>query len=403
MKAFNYKGRSVAGAQVEGVVEANTSEEAVEKLREGGLIVESIKEAAPASGADLRLGGVRTRDKELSVMCNQFSIILQAGMPIVRTLELVGGQTSDKTLKAVLGEVASDVSAGYGLADSFAKHGKDLPSTFIESVRAGEASGTLEEVFARMGNYYERTAKAKSKARTALSHPAFICVLALLVIAVILVFAVPAFARTFESMHMELPAITQFLVNSSNWWATWFPLVLGIIVVALIVIQVAKKNVDFRESWSKLGLSIPVLGKIAESNGAHQYASTMSMMMAAGLPVTNAIDVTARSMSNAYMASSLASTQVDVEAGKQLSSSLAKTEAFPELVVEMTGIGEQTGSLEHTLDVMADYYANEVETTSTRALSLLEPIIIVVLAVVVCVILLAVYLPMFTMYGGMGA
>ncbi len=403
MKAFNYKGRSVTGAQVEGVVEANTSEEAVEKLREGGLIVESIKEASPPSGTDLRLAGARTRDKELSVMCNQFAIILQAGMPIVRTLELVAGQTSDKKLKTVLGEVASDVSAGYGLADSFSKHGQDLPSTFIESVRAGEASGTLEEVFSRMGSYYERTAKAKSKARTALIYPAFICVLAVVVIGIIMAFAVPAFARTFEAMNMELPGITKFLVASSTWWATWFPLVIGLIVFGLIAIQLAKKNASFRESLSRIGLSIPVLGKISESNGAHQYASTMSMMIAAGLPVTEAIDVTAKSMTNAYMAKSLASTQIDVEAGKQLSTSLAKTEAFPELVVEMTGIGEQTGSLEHTLDVMADYYANEVETTSTRALSLLEPIIIVVLAVVVCVILLAVYLPMFTMYGGMGA
>ena len=401
MKAFNYKGRSVSGAQVDGVVEANTAEEAIEKLREGGLIVESIKESSPASGVDLRLGGARTRDKALSVICNQFSIILQAGMPIVRTLELVAGQTADKKLKAVLGEVASDVSAGYSLADSFAKHGQDLPSTFIESVRAGEASGTLEEVFARMGTYYERTSKAKTKARTALIYPGFVCALAVVVIAIIMAFAVPVFARTFEAMNIELPAITQFLINSSKWWATWFPLVMALIVGAFIAIQLAKRNASFRENWSKLGLSIPVLGKISESNGAHQYASTMSMMMAAGLPVTDAIDVTSRSLSNAYMASQLASTQVDVEAGKSLASSLAKTEAFPELVVEMTGIGEQTGSLEHTLNVMADYYADEVETTSTRALSLLEPIIIVVLAVVVCVILLAVYLPMFTMYGGM--
>lgn len=402
MKAFNYKARSQAGAQVDGVIEANTSDEAIEKLRESGLIVEGISEVSPASGADLRLGYARTRDKELSVMCSQFSIILQAGMPIVRTLELVGNQTNDKRLKTVLSEVASDVSAGYGLADSFAKHGTDLPATFVESVRAGEASGTLEEVFARMGKYFERSAKAKSKAKSALIYPAFVCVLAVIVVAIIMTFAVPAFSRTFEAMNMELPAITRFLVNSSQWWAVWFPFVLLLIVVLLFGVQLAKRNASFRENWSRAGLAVPVLGKIAESNGAHQYASTMSMMMAAGLPVTDAIEVTAKSISNAHMASSLASTQVDVEAGKQLATSLAKTEAFPELVVEMTGIGEQTGSLEHTLDVMADYYADEVETTSTRALSLLEPIIIVVLAVVVCFILLAVYLPMFSMYGAMG-
>lgn len=403
MKAFNYKARTDSGAPIDGVIEANTSEEAVEKLRESGLIVESISRSTPASGTDLRLGGTRTRDKELSVMCNQFSIILQAGMPIVRSLELVAAQTADKKLKTVLTEVASDVSAGYGLADSFAKHGSDLPPTFIESVRAGESSGTLEQVFTKMGAYYDRSAKSKSKAKSALIYPIFVLVLAVLVIAVIMAFAVPAFARTFEAMRMELPGITQFLINSSNWWATWFPLVAVAILAIFIVIQLAKRNPNFRENWARLGLSVPVLGKIAEANGAHQYASTMSMMMSSGMPVTDAINVTARSMSNAYMASQLASTTMDVEAGKPLATSLGKTRAFPDLVVEMTGIGEQTGSLENTLDVMADYYANEVETTSTRALSLLEPIIIVVLATIVCGILLAVYLPMFTMYGGLGA
>ena len=400
MKAFNYKGRSVAGAQVDGVVEANTVEEAVEKLREGGLIVEKVEQAAEPSGMDLHLGSPRTRDRELSVVCNQFSIILQAGMPIVRTLELVAGQTSDKALKNVLTEVASDVSAGYGLADSFSKHGSDLPSTFVESVRAGEASGTLDQVFASLAAYYERSSKAKSKARSALIYLAFICGLAVVVVAIIMAYAVPVFARTFESMNLELPPITRFLINVSHWWGAYLPLVALAVVAIFIAIQLAKRNSSFRETWSRIGLSVPVLGKIAECNGAHQYSSTMSMMLAAGLPVTEAIDVTSRSMSNAHMASCLASTKMDVEAGKPLATGLAKTTAFPDLVVEMTGIGEQTGSLEHTLDVMADYYANEVETTSTRALTLIEPIIIIILAIVVCLILLAVYLPMFTMYGG---
>lgn len=399
MKAFNYKARTDTGAPIDGVIEANTSEEAVEKLRESGLIVEEVKQASAAGGADLRLGSSRTRDKELSVMCNQFAIILQAGMPIVRTLELVAGQTADKRLKNVLGEVASDVSAGYGLADSFAKHGSDLPSTFIESIRAGESSGTLEQVFSRMGAYYERTSKSKAKAKSALIYPAFVCGLAVVVVAVIMAFAVPAFARTFESLDIELPFITRLLIDSSNWWAAWFPIIVVIVAAALIAIQLGKRSPAFRETWSRLGLSVPVLGKINEANGAQQYASTMSMMMSAGMPVTDAINVTSRSMSNAYMASQLASTQMDVEAGKPLATSLGKTGAFPELVVEMTGIGEQTGSLENTLEVMADYYADEIDTTSTRALSLLEPIIIVVLAVLVCGILLAVYLPMFTMYG----
>ena len=240
-------------------------------------------------------------------------------------------------------------------------------------------------------------------------YPAFVIVIAVAVVAIIMIFAVPVFRETFASMGTELPAITQFVINCSDFWVNWWWLVLIIIILAVIGIKLGQRNERFRMAWSKLGIELPfghirtpVIGRVNLMNAASQYSGTMSVMMAAGLPIVKAVGVTARSMSNYYMGSSLASTIPDLEAGKPLATCVKAAGTLPDLAVEMTAVGEQTGSLESTMEVISEYYDNEVETATSRALSVLEPCIIVVLAVIVFVLLLSVYLPMFTMYGGIG-
>ncbi|MCH3943661.1 MAG: type II secretion system F family protein [Atopobiaceae bacterium] len=401
MKTFKYTARTDAGATVDGVVEANTQAEAVDSLKQEGLVVSTVEEASGAHDIDLRLGGKKTKEKSLAIMCNQFAIILEAGIPIVRALQLVSDQTEDKTLKVILSEVASEAAAGYGLADSFEKHGTNLPTTFVETVRAGEESGNLDVVFRRLSSYYEKVSRTKGKVKSAMIYPCFVMGVAVVVVAVIMVFAVPTFKTTFQSMGTQLPWITQFMIDSSDFWTNNFLIIAIIIAIAVLGVKALKRgNDDFRLKWSRLGTRVPVIGRIVRMSAAAQYAGTMSVMMEAGLTVAKAVGVTAKSINNEYMANALASTEPDLEAGKTLATSLAKTEAYPELVTEMTGVGEQTGSLEHTLEVLSEYYDNEVDVASARALSLLEPIIIIVLAVIVCGILLSVYLPMFSIYGG---
>lgn len=401
MRTFKYTARAETGTTVDGVVEALTQQEAIENLKGDGLIVSSISEQSGEHDVDLRIGGKKTKDKALAIMCNQFAIILQAGMPIVRTLQLVAEQCDDKTLKVILGKTADDVAAGYGLADSFEKYGSNLPVTFIESVRAGEASGNLDIVFRRLSDFYEKSSKTKERVKSAMIYPCFVLGIAVIVVAIIMVFAVPVFKTTFQSMGVELPWVTQFMIASSDFWTSYFFLVAGIIVAIVFAIKTLKRNnEDFRLKWSRMGTRIPVIGRINWMSGASQYAGTMSVMMEAGLSVVKAVETTANTISNYWMGYELMSTQAELEAGKPLASSLEKTGAFPELVTEMTGVGEQTGSLEHTLNVLSEYYDNEVETSTSRALSIMEPVIIVVLAVIVCTILLAVYLPVFSIEGG---
>ncbi len=403
MKTFSYTARALeGGGEITGVAEANTQSEALRQLRENGLIVTRISEVSDSQrDLDLRLGGRKTKEKVLSIICDQFAILLKAGLPITRTLELIANQTDDKTFAGVLKNTADDVAAGYSLADSLAKYGDNLPTTFIESIRAGEESGSLETVFRRLSTYYEKSSRTKAKVKSAMIYPTFVIIIAVIVVAIIMIFAVPVFKSTFDSLGEELPAVTQFVIVSSDFWVNWWWLVAIIIVAAVIAVKLAKRNEAFRLKWSELGINLPVLGRINLMSAASQYSGTMSVMMSAGLPIVKAVGVTARSMTNYYMGHSLENVLPDLEAGKTLATCLRAENTLPELAIEMTAVGEQTGSLENTMEVISEYYDNEVEMATSRAMSILEPMIIVVLACIVFVLLLSVYLPMFTMYGSM--
>lgn len=400
MKTFTYTARHQEFGDIhEGVQEANTKDEAIAQLKEQGLIVSKIEEVQTQHDLDLRIGSRHAKDESLAIMCNQFAIILRAGLPIVHTIRLISDQTEDKTLKKILKDVSDEVSAGHGLAASFEKYGNGLPTTFIETVRAGEDSGNLDTVFERLSSYYEKSAKSKNKVKSAMIYPTFVLVVAVVVVAVIMVFAVPTFKTTFESMNIELPLPTLIMIATSDFMVQWFLVIIAVIVACVVAVKVLKRQSEaFHLRWSEWGTKIPVVGKINVMNNAAQYASTMSIMMTAGLPIVQAVDITSKTLSNYFMAHALASTEPALESGKPLAESLSKTQAFPELVVEMTGVGEDTGTLEGTLEVIADYYDSEVEKNTSRAVSLLEPITIVILAGIVVMVLLAVYLPMFSLY-----
>jgi len=400
MRAFKYVARSPYGAVVDGIIEANTEADAVAQLKDDGYIVSSIEASGGDLDIDLKLGGKKTKEKTLSVMCNQFAIILEAGLPIVRTLELVAGQTEDKTLKEIISNVANDVAAGYEVASSFEKHGSNLPTTFIESVRAGENSGNLTLVFKRLADFYRKQAETKGKVASAMVYPMFILGVAVVVVAIIMIFAVPTFKSTFESMGGELPLPTQMLIGLSDFMVAYWWIIALIIGLVYATIQLLKRQSEpFHLRWSQLGTKIPVLGTLTTMSAASQYASTMAVMMTAGLSAAQSVEVTSHTIENYYMGVQLGSIVPDLEAGQPISETLAKTETFPKLVTEMTGVGEQTGELEHTLEVVSEYYDFEVQEATARAIGMLEPITIVLLAGIVCLILLAVYLPMFSIYG----
>jgi type IV pilus assembly protein PilC len=403
MQTFKYKAVSRDGAKVTGIVEAFDEYAAVTKVRETCSVVTSIdrvQNRTTQEKKELVLGKIS--EKSLAVMCSQFSIILSAGLPIVRAVELIADQTSDRALRRILKEAAGDVAAGFGLAQSFESKGKNLPTTFIETVRSGEESGTLEESFKRLHAYYDKSYKTRGKVKSAMVYPVFTIVVAVIVVAIIMVVAVPTFTSSFASMGVELPGVTKALIALSDFFVHWWLLLAVIISGGILGWKLWGRTEKGRLWQHRRQLDIPVLGKLAEMKAASQFANTMSTLLSAGLSMVKAVNVTAKIMDNYWIGTELSRQLPKLEEGRTLGSCLKAAGVLPALLVEMTAVGEETGTMESTLDVVGSYYDNETEMASQKALSLLEPVVICFLAGIVCFILLSVYLPMFSLYGNIG-
>ena len=401
MTTYKYKGVSADGAKISGVIRAYDEFEAVSQLRETCSVVTRI-EAVPEEQADR--GTIRRpiKDKELSILCSQFAIILTSGMPIVRCVEMVAAQARTRQLRQLLSRVAEDVSGGYGLAQSFSNAGAAFPVTFIETLRAGEQAGTLEVCFDRLHKYYDRSAKTHAKLVSALTYPALVLVVAAIVFLIIMTVAVPMFTSVFRQMGSELPGVTRALIAVSDFFQHfWWILVLAVLAVWAVRLLL-RRSEQGRLFLAAGKLQRSPLRRIHQMNAAAQFASTMATMLAAGLPVIRSLEVTSGVISNYLFADAVRRVRQGVEQGRGLAECMAADPIFPRLLTEMTGVGERSGDLEQTLTVIGDYFENEVSVTTQRLLSLLEPAITIALAFITVILLLAVYLPMFTMYGGIG-
>lgn len=401
---FKYKAQSPGGQAVTGVIEAYDEFDAVARVKEQYPIVLSVKQTQEQKDniftRDL-FANRPIKEKHLALICSQFSIILGAGLPMVRSVELVAEQTADKKLKSILLQVAGDVAAGNSLADSFERKGTILPTTFIETVRAGEETGTLDEAFHKLFIYFDKSAKTREKVTSALIYPAFLVIIAAVVIAVLMVTAIPMFARQFSDMGLELPLLTRILIGTSNFMTQYWMVLLGVIVGIVAALKIWSKTPKGMTFFATLRLKAPLIGPVERMNAASQFANTMATILAAGMPMTRTLEIVARVIDNYVVGLAVRDMVSQVESGFHLGDSMRGCRFLPDLLIEMTGVGEETGSLENTLTVIGDYYDNEVSLAVSRSLSMLEPAIIVVMAVFVVIIVLGFYLPMFTMYGNM--
>jgi len=402
LQTYKYKAISKDGAAVSGVVQAFDEYTAVTKIKETCTVVTKISEVQGKTRErrELTLGGFS--EKSLAVMCSQFSIILGAGLPIVRAVELIAEQTADKELKRILTETAEDVGAGFGLAQSLQNKGRNLPPTFIETVRSGEESGTLDVAFQRLHAYYDKAYKVKGKVKAAMTYPLFTLVVAVVVVIIIMVVAVPAFTTSFATMGVELPSVTLALIAISRFFTKFWALLAALAAGGVIAYKFYSRTEKGRTAHFRNRLKLPALGKIDLMRAASQFAHTMSTLLAAGLPMLRAVSVTGKILDNYWIGSEISKQIPKLEEGKTLNVCLRTAAVLPDLLVEMAGVGEETGTLESTLDIIGSYYDNEVELATQRALSLLEPIVICALAGIVVFILLSVYLPMFSLYGSIG-
>lgn len=336
------------------------------------------------------------------MVCSQFAIILRTGLPVVRAVELIHEQTGDRRIKTLLKDVAEDVAAGYGLAASLENKGKKLlPTTFIETVRAGEESGTLPESFEKLKVYYSRSAQVKSKAASAMIYPLFLVALAAVVIAIVMGFAMPTFVSVFESFDMELPGLTLAIIAMSKFFSKWWWIIAMLILAAVIGLRLYINSEKGALNTSKLLLKLPALGRVNSMKAASQFANTLSTLLAAGIPLIRSVEIAARVLDNRYIGRQLGAIVPYLEEGRSLGEQLRTGKLFPAMLCEMTAMGEDTGSLESTLDTVGAYYDMETETASNRALSMLQPAITLVMGIFIGILVLGLYLPMFNIYAGM--
>lgn len=404
MNTYRYKARNAAGKTVNGIINAPDEFSAVQKVRQTApviLEIEPVKAEGEKSGLlSLDIGGKpKVKGDSLAMMCSQFAIMLKSGIHIARSIELVANQTVDKRLKKILKNIADDVAEGGGVASSFERDGEGVfPMTFIETVRAGELAGTLERSFAQLEEYFTKSYANSEKIKSAMRYPLFVVAIAVVVVIIIMVKVVPTLTAVFDSMGGELPGITKALIAVSDFFAHWW-LVLLIAILAIVVgCKLYFGTEKGRLDKGKLLLKLPIIGNLNILSGSAQFANTMSVMLLSGLTVNRATEVTSRVMTNAIMQDDVASMTGKLEEGRPLGECIEKCDYFPENLRQMTAIGEESGELAETLSVVGDYYTNEADHATAAAVAMLEPAMMIFLAIFAGWIVIAIYMPMFTMY-----
>lgn len=406
MVTYKYTALSPNGQKVTGVIDGFNELDAVDRIKQNYPVITSLT-AMKDNGEEgglmaMEIGGPKLNSKAFTMMCSQFAIILGSGIPIARTVHLIADKTSDKTLRRMLKKVADDVESGRSLAAAFEERGGDfLPTTFIETIRAGEESGNLDAAFRSTYEHFDKQTKMAGKVRSALAYPVFVLFIAVAVVIVLMVRVVPTFTAIFDSYDAELPGITLALIAISNFFAKYWMVLLAIVAVLLLAYKLYGRTEEGRLNLAKWQLKIPVLGNIAELNGASQFANTMATMIAAGLPMTRCISITARVLDNYYMGTEVGKLAGKLEEGKALGASMREDQVMPDILVDMVAVGEETGEMESTLHTIAGYYDAELEVAIADALAKLEPALLVGLAGIAGFIVIAVYMAMFQMYAAM--
>ncbi len=402
MITYKYAAMAQDGTQVKGVVEALDEYAAVDQIKAQYPVVLKLTPIKDKEENILNKDINRKLDeKALSVMCSQFSTILEAGVDVATAMEMIGKQIQDRKLKKMLLNGSKDVRQGNSVAVSMEKNCDVLPVTFVETIKAGELSGTLEQSFVTMEAYYKKNYKLKQKIKQALTYPIFVVVIAIVVVAVVVGFVMPTISSIFDDLEGELPGITKGLLAVTNFLHDSWYIIFGFIAILYVAYAIYTHTEKGRITKDSILLKLPVLGKIAKSNACADFATTMSALLEAGLPMPKALETTSKVLNNKLFSQETYKLIEKVETGVKLGDAMKNDEVFPETLTEMTAVGENTGELEKTLRTIGDYYMNESDVATEAAISRLEPTLLILLAIFAGLIVFAIYMPLFTMYNYM--
>lgn len=398
MVAFGYKAINREGKITKGSIEADSAEAARREIRQQGLtLLELNQQSIFTKDLNIEIGGY-PKPRDLSVFCRQLVSMTKAGVSILESLKMLSEQTENKKLKEATEGVRVNVEKGETLAKSLALYPKVFPSLMINMIAAGESSGSLDTAMERMAIQFEKSAKINAMVKKAMIYPVIVCIVAVAVVIVMLVKVIPSYAVMFDELGTELPALTIAVRSLSNFLMdTWY-IQLPVLIAVIIALKVFAGTDVGKHIFHKLQLKIPAINNMVVKKSSSQMARTMSTLLAAGVPLVEAVDIVGNTMENVYFKEALDECKNQIIIGQPLSRPLEDTKLFPPMVYHMVRIGEESGNTEEMLTKLADYYDEEVEMAVQSLMAAMEPMIILVLAGTVGIMIAACIAPMFKMY-----
>lgn len=399
MPTFEWKGRGRAG-ETAGVLVADTKDAVVATLRRQQIVVTAVKE----KGKEIALPkfGGKVPPQLVAIFTRQFSVMIDAGLPLVQCLEILGSQQENKVFKRALIQVRQDVESGSNLADSMRKHPKIFNDLYTNMVAAGEAGGILDTILQRLSTYIEKAVKLNSQVKSAMIYPVAVISIACIVVAIILWKVIPVFAALFKSLGATLPLPTRVVIALSNFIAGYWWLIGGAIFAIVYSLRRYHETYKGKRVIDGFLLKLPIVGILLRKIAVARFCRTLATLTSSGVPILDGLTITARTAGNSIIEDAIMATRKSVEEGKTISEPLGDTDVFPTMVVQMIAVGEQTGALDTMLAKIADFYEDEVDTAVAGLMKLLEPVLIAFLGVAIGGIVIAMYMPMFSLISQIG-
>jgi type IV pilus assembly protein PilC len=406
MPVFRWQGVSPRGEVLAGEMEAPTRDAVLVRLRSQRIqpVPARIKEKGKGLDRDLSIPGFgeSVRPRDIVIFTRQLATMIDAGLPIVQCLDILATQSPNKKLRGKVREIKEEVEAGSTFTDALRKHPKLFDDLFVNMVAAGEIGGILDSILHRLAGYMEKAMKLKSKIKGAMIYPATIVTVAFGVTAILLVFVIPVFAELFSSFGQALPAPTQFVINLSNFTIAYFKYWVGAILAAVVAFRQLYHTESGRLMFDQMFLQLPVFGDLIRKSAVARFTRTLSTLVSSGVPILDALTITARTAGNKVVERAVLATRVSISEGRTIAEPLTQSKVFPPMVCQMISVGETTGALDAMLQKIADFYEDEVDNAVANLTALMEPLIILFLGVVIGGLVISMYLPIFKLGSVLG-
>jgi type IV pilus assembly protein PilC len=396
MSTYNYAVRDKAGKVVKGKLDGDNKAAVQAKLAQMGYIILELDQQGSLAGLSSIKMGTGVKPKDITIFARQFSTMINAGLSLTKCLSILSAQTESAGLRNVISQIGKDVESGQSLSDSLGKHPKVFPPIFVNMVRAGETGGVLDEVLNRVADHFESEQKLKGKIRSAMTYPLAMGGLVLVVLAAMMIFVVPTFEKMFSDMGGKLPFITQMLVDISHFVAGWGGLVVVASIAGVIALFKWWSKGPGMTIWDGAKLNMPIFGSLIRKISLAKFTRTFGTLVSAGVPILSALDIVADTSGNQVVANAVKQARSAIKEGETIAKPLSESKVFPSMLVQMIAVGEETGALDTMLNKIADFYDEEVSTAVDGLTSLIEPLMMASLGVIVGGMVIALYLPMFT-------